>query len=866
VFALVGARTVTAQAPGSAADFTPLRAAAAVVPALSARVDVEADNVPLARVLQLIAHDAKLGFAYDRSLPGLTAPVTLHARGVPAGDALLRALDGSPLDAMISRRGNVVLVRTPRRAPGAPALRGLVVADNGLPVAGARIELSGTRHETRSRADGSFDLVRGTDSARTVRVTRIGFRPAVIDSVLARDGDADPIIVVLETAPVPLSAVVITPGYFSLLAETVDAPQTLDREEIRARPQLGDDLFRSINRLPGLSSNDFAAGFHVRGAEVDQLQVSLDGLQLVEPFHLKDLDGALSILDVQAVEGVELTTGGFTAENGGRLGSLLAIRSLEPSTDHATTALALSITSVRLQSQGGFANGRGSWLVSARRGYLDLALRLAGNSDSLSPRYSDLLAKATFDLDARNRLSAHLLRADDALRYSFGQGTLKSGYTSTYGWLTWESRPLNGLQVTTVASRSALSWLRDGAPESTAITVNSLHEDRTFVATGVRQDWTLALGERVVVKWGAELQQQDATYDYAGTQAEPAVRGDTLTEVVRRLTAHLAPAGMFTNAWLSMRLQPASWLVTETGMRYERSPFIREELLSPRANIRIALGGRTALRVAAGRYAQPQAAFALQVPDGVQQFAPADLAEHRIIGLERQLGDATTMRVEAYERVMTREHPRYINLRADTHIFPESEVDRMLLDATEGLARGVELMARHRAEAGLEWSASYSLASVTDRVQGRDVPRTYDQLHTAYLDASYHPAGSSWRINVAWQVHSGWPDAPVTFAIDTTRSSSGGTKIYVIPTYGPLSALGDQRLPWYHRTDVRVSRVVELPHGRLSFFIDVFNLFNSTNPRAYTYRWSFNGGRASVQRVPSAQIGLLPSAGISWEF
>jgi hypothetical protein len=868
LLAFGGPRAVTAQAPASAAEFTPLRVAATVVPALATRVDVNADSLPLARVLQNIARDAKLAFAYDRALPGLAAHVTLHERGIRAGDALLRALEGSPLDAVVSRRGNVVLVRRPRRAT-APALRGIVVADNGLPVAGARVELSGTRFETRSAEDGSFVLARGTDSARAVRVTRIGFRPTAADGAAAQDGSDGSggfMVIVLEPAPVALEAVVVSPGYFGLLAETPDAPRTLGREEIRSRPQLGDDLFRSINRLPGLSSNDFAAGFHARGAEVDQLLVSLDGVQLYEPFHLKDLDGALSILDVQAMEGVELTTGGFTAENGGRLGSLLAIRSLAPRTDRVTTSLALSITSLRLQSQGGFANGRASWLVSARRGYLDLALKLAHSGDSVSPRYSDVFAKTSFDINARNRVTAHLLRADDGLSFKFNQGPINSGYASTYGWLTWESHPRDGLQVSTVASRSALSWLRDGVPELDAFTPNSLHDQRTFSATSVRQDWTLALGSRAVLKWGAELQRQDAGYDYDGTQAEPVVHGDTLTEVITHRIARLAPGGTFTSGWISPRLQPASWLVTELGLRYERSSLTREGLLAPRANVRIALGRSTTLRAALGRYAQPQAAFELQASDGVQQFAPADLAEHHIVGLERQLDDATMVRVEAYERVMMRERPRYINLRTRTHVFAETDVDRLLLDATEGRAQGVELMARHRSGAGLDWSASYSLASVTDRVQGRNVPRTYDQRHTAYFDASYHPAGSSWRFNVAWQVHSGWPEAPVTFAIDTVRTTNGGSTINVLTTFGPVSALGDRRLPWYQRTDLRVSRFVELAHGRLSFFADVFNVFNATNPRSYSYNYAVRAGRVSIQRVPNQQIGTLPSAGISWEF
>ena len=798
VAALLSPRAVRAQDAAQLQGYVPLHAGATPPAPLAVLVDVRADSVPLAEVARDIARQARLNFTWEHALPGLDARITLHMTRVRAADALLGALEGSPVLAVVSPSGHVVLVR----------------------------------------------------------------RAAV-----AGDGPLPPMVVRLDSVPVLLSAVVVTPGYFGMMGTALDAPQTLDREQIRTRPQLGEDLFRSINRLAGLSSNDIAAGFHVRGGEVNQLYVSLDGLQLHEPFHLKDVDGALSILDMQSVEGIELTTGGFTSEYGSRLGSVLTIQSAAPRLDTITTMAGLSITNVRAQSEGSFGDGKGGWLVSARRGYLDLALRLAGTSDSLSPVYSDLFAKGTWDFDGRHRIAVHALRADDAMHYSSGDGVIRSGYTSTYGWLNWDAAWTDALESSTVLSASALSWTRDGTPHTGLPGASQVHDHRSFDATpGLRQDWTLALGDQASVRWGGEVQAERASYDYDGMRAVITGTGSATAVVERHIGVGLSPSGTHTGFYLTPRVRPVSWLVVEAGARYDGATWAGDAIWSPRVNVRIALDDRTFLRLAVGRYTQSQDIYALQVQDSVTRFAPSDIATHRVIGLERRIAGATTLRVEAYERAMTRERSRYVNLASTTNIFPEVEPDRVFIASSSGLARGVDVIASRRAATGVEWSASYTLARVFDRVNGIDLPRPYDQRHTGYIDASYRPTGASWRISMAWQFHSGWPAPAVAYHVDTIPTAGGGHQIFIVQDVSSLPQYGAARIPWYRRADVRFTRDVDTGHGRLSFFADVFNVFNAANPRGYNYNYSFDGTTLRVVPRPNAQIPILPSAGFSWEF
>src|SRR4051812_3395911 len=123
--------------------------------------------------------------------------------------------------------------------------------------------------------------------------------------------------------PVKLAEVVVTPSRFGVADERIGVAATLTSAELETLPQIGDDLYRSIARLPGLAADDFTAAFWVRGAPNGETLARLDGVELIEPFHLKDVEGALSIVDPATIRRLDLVTGGFTTDYGDRLAGVL---------------------------------------------------------------------------------------------------------------------------------------------------------------------------------------------------------------------------------------------------------------------------------------------------------------------------------------------------------------------------------------------------------------------------------------------------------------------------------------------------------------------------------------------------------------
>jgi hypothetical protein len=295
----------------------------------------------------------------------------------------------------------------------------------------------------------------------------------------------------------------------------------------------------------------------------------------------------------------------------------------------------------------------------------------------------------------------------------------------------------------------------------------------------------------------------------------------------------------------------------ETGVRLDEQSHTHQRRVDPRLNAAYSIGARTTLRAAWGRYSQAQEIFQLQVQDGETAFHDAEVAEHRVIGVEHVPWPGMRLRVEGYQRKLSDMRPRYRSLSNDLEVFPEARLDRVRLDPERGEARGVELFAQ-RASDRVDWSASYGLAKVEDRIGGRDLPRPIDQRHTVYTDLGFRP-NRKWRLGAAWQYHSGWPVTEIAFRDSVLADGSTA----IVSTAGPL--YGD-RLPSYHRLDARATRYFDVRHGRLAVFLDVFNLYDHENVNGYEYNLRRSNGTLITERVPLTMLPLLPSIGASWEF
>ncbi len=785
-------------------------------------------------------------------------PTSLEPRQI-----LDEILDPHGLMAEAGPGGRLVVVA----APAKPAsLRGLVRERySDAPIAGVRVLIPGFSAEVFSAADGSFELTDLEAGRRTLEAHLPGF---VVESVeiFLPPGQTVELMIRLEPAQLAIDEIIVTPSRVSLMRENPVAGLDLDRKDIFALPHLGDDIYRALTLLPGVSGEEASARFNVRGGRTDEVLMLLDRVELFEPYHLKDYGSALSIVTPRALDEVNLITGGFPAEYGDRMSGVLDMSTFQP--EHRKTLLGLGLLTAEIGSSGAFDDQRGDWIGSLRRGQLDLALEFFGQRQK--PRYWDGLGKLRYEIRPGQRVGLHVLHADDSLDFfNVDPGDTEEDYLTSYGssyvWLTYQSILGSSLFVDTAVSYGRVD--RDRQSREVELDVEdenagfTLIDKRVLEAVGIKQDWNFQQSKGHYLKWGFDVRQLETDYDYFNTREldDPLedVRFEprTGTTEFRRLLS-----GDQYSAYLSSRSRPIDALTLELGLRYDEHTLIPEHNLSPRVNLVVSPGERSTLRFAWGYFYQSQRAYELQVEDGVTKLAKAERTEQRVIGYERTIGTKGSdllLRVEAYQREVTNPRSRYENIFQPVEIFPEVEPDRVLFAPERAEAYGLEIFARGSAGRQIEWWASYTYSNVEDRIDNVWLPRRNDQPHAFKIDFNYR-AGKHWNVNMAWRYHTGWP----TTALFGVLEEDDEGEFEIVTSLGPLHG---ERLTDYHRLDLRASREWQRERGVLGFFLEIQNAYNRKNHAGFDPDLE-EGPDGSIVLHKATWSEILPSFGVTWEF
>jgi len=746
-------------------------------------------------------------------------------------------------------------------------------AGTGDPLMGAVIALIGTSMGTVADSAGNYSLDGLEPGIYSLECSYIGFETKRIENVNVREGTVVDLDIELVEQPIRLSAMTVTPGRFAIMGKDPDIRQALTHEEIQTIPQFGEDIYRAVTRLPGISSNDFSAKFTVRGGEHDEVLVLLDGLELYDPFHLKDINGgALSIVDVVAIEGIDLLTGGFPAEYGDRTSGVFNIRSTTAEVGQKRHSLGISFMNARMMSEGTFE--KGSWLFSARRGYLDLVLRLMDEDEDISPTYYDVLGKIEYQLDPKHRLSAHFLHADDHFEFiEDDDDEDETGYDNTYGWLNLKSFFRPGLFAQTVLAVGKVSHDRRGV----AVTDDrqrldfAVSDQRDFTFVSLKQDWSWEFSDRHYLKWGMDLKRQNASYDYFSTNnryfwISPGVSRARIDTIA----VDMKPSGSKLGFYAADRFRITRPLTAEIGVRYDRASHSDDQLLSPRFNVVYAVGENTSVRGGWGRFYQNEGIHEINVQDGEDTFSSAELAQHWVMGLEHHFRSDVHLRVEGYYKDISGQGPTYRNWLNELEVFPELQYDRVQAFLEGTVAKGIEVYLKRDTGGKFTWWASYALAQVEEEVShfvsdekaipfDDRTPGLSDQRHTFYLDVNYRPT-AKWRLNTAWQYRSGWPYTERVLRTETQEN--GGTNYYT-----EMGEPYGRRYPAFHRIDLRLNRHFDFSKGRISAFIEVVNLYNRDNVRTYEYSFLCNDLEGCrLEKEPEYWFRLLPSVGVNWSW
>jgi len=788
--------------------------------------------------------------------PAAVVRLRLVAPGITVGLALASAFLSAPATSVAQA-----------------TVRGVVLDEDGArAIPAADVELVGEWRHAQTSAVGRFEFRGLTGGPHRLRIVALGYRVADTTVVLAA-GESREVRVILVRAPLPLEGISIAPGRIGLLeASPAISATLLSRKDIEAIPQIGGDVMRLLRAMPGVAADDISSKLHVRGAAPRDTQVLLDGMELFEPYHLPEQDGAMGVVDLESLGSMEMISGGFPAEMGGRMGSVLDMRTRPPPPEGKRTAVGLSLSSVFLSSEGTFAGERGQWLATARRGFLDIILDMTGVEDRLSPRYWDGLGRVQLLITPEHLVSIETLVAgDDGLWADEGDigARLESDWSSGYAWATWQASFRPDLRARTLVSVGRLGRDRTGSvadPKGGVFSPlqGSVREVASYDFVGIRQDWQATLSEDVILKTGFDLRHGAAEYDYASSATWYVLDGrGRITTREDRSSLVTTPSGYEGGAHLSARTRWGSKLTSEVGLRFDGLSHTGDRHLSPRVLARWDPDPRTSVKASVGRYVQGQRLYELGVVDGETAFSPAERARQLAVGIERRFPGGLSGRLEAYHRLVDDARAFYVNVSREINPLAELDSDRMRLDPTRSRARGIELTLAREGGSPLTWSAMYALSRSEDESEGVWVPRTLDQPHTLALRAAV-PQGRSWQLSASWQYHTGWPATEQILEMVVPADATGAATRIVQRGFGPLNG---ERLPDYHRLDARGTKSFGVGRGRVEVFVDVFNVYNRINLRGFAYHLTRLGKSWVSKRTPGEQLlPRLPTLGFRWVF
>ncbi len=792
---------------------------------------------------------AGFSFLYSTGLvrPSLKFPVE-----PPPGAPIERLRAGlEPLRLALTRNQNGVWMIVPMAADAsANMLRGRVLdAATGQPLSGVKVEIGDQVLITDNL--GQFQIA--VAQPQRLEVSLEGYGSAS----LLGDPEVDRLLEIPLAQERLMDEIVVVSSRYAVRNDRTRM-HLVDIELFDAIPRLGEDPLRITSHLPGMSTIGVSAKPHIRGGLQDELLVLFNNVELLEPFHLRDFQSVFSSFNPSVIETIDVYTGGFPTRYGDRMSGVMDIN---PAREHRGRwgELSLSLLNAGIVLHGNVQEQRGKWVVSARRGNLDIVTREI-NSTVGEPSYSDWFTQFRYELDPVTELDVGLIGYTDdiELRDFDEDGEIaESRYRNWYGWAqvhrAWSPR----LDTSTILSVGSIQHDRNGflSDEDLDNGRATVDDRRDFELYSLAQIVRFDVSKSVYSEFGMRVNYQRGSYDYDGVIERRALAELLGTELNETRRYRLRPSGASGGAYGTVRLEPFEGVTLEGGIRWDFQEYTgaSDSQISPRVSVKWDIDDASEVRFSAGRFYQPEAIHELLVGDGITSYQQEQYADHFILGWHRRFGDnGFSIRLEAFAKNFHDPKRRFENLFNPLVLLPELASDRVEINPDKARARGMELTLRYEPnDAFMSW-LSVTTTDVEDRLDGRWVPRAWDQGGT--VSAGLRWQNDRWTVAATALWHEGWR---------TTSLPGRAAEDEVLEL-----RRNDARLKDYLSVDLQISRRWRWHDQSLTAFLEVTNLPNRHNVGGIEYDIEEDESNGGFLLAPQEEtlLPLVPSVGVRWEF
>jgi hypothetical protein len=639
-------------------------------------------------------------------------------------------------------------------------------------------------------------------------------------------------------------------------------------DDIKAIPSIGgdSDIATYFQTVPGVvSTGDQGGQMYVRGGSPIQNKVLLDGMVIYNPFHSI---GFFSVFETEIIRNADIYTGGFNAEYGGRISSVMDITTRDGKSNRFAGKVSASPFTAKVVLEGPLkkpknpGDGSITYVLTGKRSYLAESSKLFYSyidTAGLPFNYTDLYGKISFKGKNGSKFNVFGFNFTDQVNYK------------AVSDLKWNSYGV-GSNFIMVPSGSPV--LIEGKFSFSDYKISLLEEnlrERTSSVGGFNLgfDFKYFIKDNEL-KYGIDVSGFSTDYTSFNSVGRELQQKENTTELGAYLTYKIV-AGLF---------------VIEPSFRLQYYATLKNTSPEPRLGIKYNVTENIRLKMAGGIYSQNLISANsdrdvvnlfygfLSGPDNLsdeiiqedgttkERTHSLQKANHAILGAEFDVSKKVSINVEGYYKKFT----QLTNINRNKIFNDDSDIDapdilKKDFIVETGDAYGVDFVLKYSTKQLYLWGV-YSWGKVTRWDGVRTYAPIFDRRHSVNLVGSYKfGKENSWEVNARWNFGSGLPFTQTQGYYHKLDFNGGtGTNVGAENTDElaiVYATLNEGRLPTYHRLDINLKKKVTLgKNSILEINLGATNLYNRDN--------IFYVDRVTTEKV--YQLPLLPSLGASLTF
>jgi hypothetical protein len=726
--------------------------------------------------------------------------------------------------------------------------------ETAQPIGFATVQIDGTNIGASTDINGFFSVANVPAGEHKLVANFVGYESVSADIVIKKSE-----IIFQNIYMVPsnkLSEIVINGKKTQAQSQVQISKLTVTPKQIRSLPSAGgqSDIAQYLTVLPGvIFTGDQGGQLYIRGGSPVQNKILLDGMTIYNPFHSI---GFFSVFETELIRSVDVLTGGFNADYGGRISAVVDVKTREGNRKRLSGLASASPFLAKALIEGPIVplssdNGSSiSFVLTAKQGLINQTAKqlykYVNDSVGIPFDFRDIYGKLSLLTGNGSKMNVFGFKYTDGVHFP----DVNFAWNSSGG----------GLDFTLIPTNS--STIVDGKFTYSGYNSSINEVDRKNRTSGISNYFGnlnfTDYDRNSEIKYGLELNGFHTTFQYVNAlNLTLPSQDDNSTEI---------------NAYVRWKYK-AGPLVIEPGFRLQYYQSLSTVSPEPRLGVKYNLSNNLRFKAAAGYYTQNLLSTVnerdivnlfigfLSSPDqailkpGSKTDVIGDKLQksyHGVLGFEYDFTDNFDINIEGYYKKFNQliSLNRFKTKPEDSDYFVET-----------GDAKGIDVSLKYEGKRAYIWAA-YSLGFVSRNDGTQIYPPVFDRRHNLNLVTSY-AAGKKrqWELGARWNFGSGFPFtlsqgfySNFTFSHGISTDVNGGN-----PDLGILYS--DQRnsgrLPYYHRLDLSVKRLFDISkYVKLEVTASATNVYDRPN--------IFYFDRVRYNRVN--QLPILPSLSATFQF